>query len=153
MMNKIKNKSLFITIIALFMIIVITLLGCIPISWTFITGFLVGSVLSIVGYLLNEMTYGYFMTKKRKFIFSFMFGFFKFFLWFAIFSAILIGLIFANKTYTNNKVSGIDGMFNIFLFLLGYLLYPQSIIINQIFETSKDLILKKIKKDKGRQYE
>lgn len=89
------------------------------------------------------------MSRRKTFKWMFFLSFLKFIVWIICFSAIFIGVLYANKNIgTNIKKTNewIDGVFNIFLFIVGSSIIMISIIFYHIVESIMNKKKKNIKK-------
>lgn len=107
------------------------------ISWTYLTGFLLGCFCSLSFYWLNEWCFGIWLSRRRTFRSMFLISFLKFFVQMLLLSLILIGILFLNQFYNSNQnwdlsTKRIDGIFNIFLFIVGCSMMMISIIFYHI---------------------
>ena len=107
------------------------------ISWTYLTGFLLGCLCSLSFYWLNEWCFGIWLARRRTFRLMFLISFLKFFAQMLILSLILIGVLYLNQFYNSDQKwdlsrKRIDGIFNIFLFIVGCSMMMISIIFYHI---------------------
>lgn len=107
------------------------------ISWTYLTGFLLGCLCSLSFYWLNEWCFGIWLAKRKTFRLMFLISFLKFFAQMLILSLILIGVLYLNQFYNSDQKwdlsrKRIDGIFNIFLFIVGCSMMMISIIFYHI---------------------
>lgn len=144
MFKKIKDKKniifLLINLISIIVFVVVSF-----IDWSLVTGFILGSIVSILSYLLNKFYVSKLLSKRRTFKSSFFISIIKSIILFILMGGVLIGILFANNLNYNSWISG---MFNVFTFLYGYSTIMISIIVNYLFfgkNTSKNKI--KIKKE------
>ena len=107
------------------------------ISWTYLTGFLLGCLCSLSFYWLNEWCFGIWLARRKTFRLMFLISFLKFFAQMLILSLILIGVLYLNQFYNSDQKwdlsrKRIDGIFNIFLFIVGCSMMMISIIFYHI---------------------
>lgn len=103
---------------------------CSIISYTYLTGFLLGSLISIAIFFANTFFFGFLLRSKKTFKKTFLISLFKTLLTSFLWIGILISVIFINKAFNkNDKLMPIDGIFNFFTLLTGILTYQMSIII------------------------
>lgn len=96
-----------------------------------------GVVLSVSSYLLDQKLYGIWLSKRRSFRLTFFLTIFKFFVWSIIYGGVFIGVLHANKSVHSNFHSDLywmDGMFNVFLFIVGSSMIMISVVVNCIAE-------------------
>jgi len=103
------------------------------ISYTYLTGFLLGAITSLLIFFANTIFFGNLLKTKRTFWKTFFISLtktlFTSFLW----AGVLISVIFINRTFNNNDKSlSIDGIFNFFTVFGGFLTIPLSIIVYHI---------------------
>ncbi len=96
------------------------------VNWSSLTGFLVGTIVSMLLWLINKYYVSKLLSKRRSFKLGFFASFLKSIIWLIIITGTLIGILFANNLLTNS--SWIDGVFNVFAFVYGVLLMPVAII-------------------------
>lgn len=141
MYEKKQNQKIIIIflIFVLFFALIFSILSFI--DWLYLTGFILGSLLSVVLFQMNRVYVFFLLSKKRKFKAGFLFSFLKSFLLFFLFSGLLIGVLFLNKII---KKDWITGIFNIFTFIFGCSIIVISIFVQHIYE----IIYKKLKSKK-----
>ncbi len=128
-----KNILLIFCILFTISLIVFFTLSCL--NWSFLTGFLLGVLISIINYLLNELFFIKLLSKKRKFFLAFFLTNFKNLFWLVLFSSTFIGILFANNLLKNMWT---DGIFNIYTFIYGSLFVGISIVIENFWQIIKD---------------
>ena len=104
-------------------------------NWSLLTGFLLGVLISIINYLLNELFFIKLLSKKRKFFLAFFLTNLKHLVWLVLFSGTFIGILFANNLLKNMWT---DGIFNIYTFIYGSLFVAISIITENFWQIIKD---------------
>ena len=113
--------------------IVIILSSIAFVTWSYLSGFVVGSIFAVSSYFLNEWLCGLFLSKQRKFKTVFMISLLKFSLWSLVLVGLLIAMIYANQAYNQWQFaipkSAIDGSFNIFWFIVGSSMVMLTIIL------------------------
>ncbi|MGL5205819.1 MAG: hypothetical protein ACRC7B_02840 [Metamycoplasmataceae bacterium] len=104
-------------------------------SYTYLTGFLIGSLVSISIFFATNFFLGKLLSNKRTFKMGFLLSFLKFILTSCLLIGTLISIIFINKAFHkgDNSLSNIDGIFNFFTVLAGLFTIPTSIIFYQIW--------------------
>ncbi len=116
------------------------------ISYTYLTGFLLGSLVSISIFFANSFFLGKLLSTKKTFKKTFIISFIKFLLTSCLLIGTLISIIFINKAFNNSNDSSlnIDGIFNFFTVFVGLLTFQISILIYHIL----DYVIQKWKKKK-----
>ncbi|MBD5423188.1 MAG: hypothetical protein HDR43_01700 [Mycoplasma sp.] len=142
-MDKLR-KNILVTFLIIFSISIVAFSIFCYLDWSLLTGFLIGSCISVSGYLITELFSSKLLSKRRTFKFAFVLVFMKSTIWLLVFSGIFIGILFANNTLGNSWTNGI---FNIFSFIYGSSMIWLSIIIYNFIEML-DLKFKK-RKEKG----
>lgn len=140
-------KKLTKSIILIFCILFITSLLIFSslsyLNWSLLTGYLLGVLLAIVNYLLNELFFIKLLSKKRKFFLAFFLANLKNLVWLVLFSGTFIGILFANNLLKNMWT---DGIFNIYTFIYGSLFVGISIITENFLQIIKNKIKKRKEK-------
>lgn len=116
-------------------------------SYTYLTGFLLGSVISISIFFATNFFLGKLLSNKRNFKTTFIISFIKFLLTSFLWVGTLISTIFINKAFnqSSNSWLNIDGIFNFFTVFAGLLSLQVSILIYHIWSS----IITSIKNKKG----
>lgn len=140
MTNKLRKK-MYITFSFLVGISILVFSIVCFINWSLLTGFLLGTSVSFLMYLLNEIYVSHLLSKRRSFKFAFFAGVTKSLILVGLVIAILTGVLFANKQL---KSSWINGVFNVFTFIYGTTTIPIAIIIYNLV----DIVRKKDKRKK-----
>lgn len=140
MTNKLRKK-MYITFSFLVGISILVFSIVCFINWSLLTGFLLGTSVSFLMYLLNEVYVSHLLSKRRSFKFVFFVGVTKSLILVGLVIAILTGVLFANKQL---KSSWINGVFNVFTFIYGTTTIPIAIIIYNLV----DIVRKKDKHKK-----
>lgn len=104
-------------------------------SYTYLTGFLLGSVVSISIFFITNMFLGKLLSNKRTFKTTFIISFMKFLLTSGLLIGTLIATILINKAFNQNDNSwlNIDGIFNFFTVLTGLLTIQISVLFYHIW--------------------
>lgn len=134
MFNKIKKNKPLVTWIVLTILSLVIFSIVSFINWSILTGYIVGSIVSIASYYLNKFYVSQLLSKRRSFKLSFFLSQLKTFFWLILVAGTLIGILFANKLLTN---SWIDGIFNVFSFIYGCVTIQISLIIAYLFFTKE----------------
>lgn len=134
MFNKIKKNKPLVTWIVLTILSLVIFSIVSFINWSILTGYIVGSIVSIASYYLNKFYVSQLLSKRRSFKLSFFLSQLKTFFWLILVAGTLIGILFANKSLTN---SWIDGIFNVFSFIYGCVTIQISLIIAYLFFTKE----------------
>ena len=145
-MNYINLEKNIIKLWLVLVIIVSLILSIASISsYTYLTGFLLGSIVSISTFLANNVFFGKLLSTKKTFKKTFFITFLKFLLTSCLIVGTLISVIFINKTVnkSNNSMLNIDGIFNFFALLAGLLTIQFSIIFYHILIFINEHIKKK----------
>lgn len=137
--KKLKNK-IIITFSILVIVSLLVFLIVSYIDWCLLTGFVIGTIISILSFLLNELFVSQLLSKRRSFKIGFLLGIFKSIIWLLMLGGTFIGILFANNLLKN---SWITGTFNIFTYIYGCLTIPIAIIIYNFVDL---LVNKKIKR-------
>lgn len=142
-----RNLMKIFTLLSLLVALILAIISFFT-NWSFLTGFSLGCLCAIGFYWFNEWIFGLLLAKRRAFRSMFIISFLKFLLQMILFVAILIGIIFLNQFYNQNKnldlaTKRIDGIFNLFLFIVGCSMMMISIIIYHIGQ----LIMKRKKRN------
>lgn len=116
-------------------------------SYTYLTGFLLGSIVSISIFFATNLFLGKLLSNKRTFKTTFIISFLKFLLTSCLLVGTLISTIFINKAFnkSNDSWENIDGIFNFFTVFAGLLSLQFSIVIYHI----GSWIMESIKNKKG----
>lgn len=140
MFNKIKNNRPLLSWIVLTIISLVTFSIVTFINWSLLTGYIVGSIVSIISYYLNKFYVSQLLSKRRSFKLSFFLTQLKTFFWLFLVAGTLIGILFANNLLTD---SWIDGIFNVFSFIFGCVMIQISFIVAYLFSPNKKRSFKK----------
>lgn len=117
-------------VLVIFVSIVLSIVSII--SYTYLTGFLFGSLVSLVIFLANNFFIGILLKSKKTFKKTFFISIIKTLLTSGALIGILILVIFINKTFNKNSDLPIDGIFNFFTVFFGLLTHQISIIFYHI---------------------
>ncbi|MGL6125441.1 MAG: hypothetical protein ACRC1F_03110 [Metamycoplasmataceae bacterium] len=111
-------------------------------SYTYLTGFLLGSSVSVLIFFATNFFLGKLLSDKRTFKTAFFFSFMKFILTSGLLVGTLISTIFINKMFNkgDNSWHDIDGIFNFFTVLAGLLTIQISIVIYHIWTWIYEII-------------
>ncbi|MGL5591006.1 MAG: hypothetical protein ACRDCJ_02460 [Metamycoplasmataceae bacterium] len=117
-------------------------------SYTYLTGFLIGSAVSISIFFATNFFLGKLLSNKRTFKMGFLLAFINFLLTSCLLIGTLILILVINKEFnkSDNSLTNIDGIFNFFTVLLGLFTIKISIVLQHIWV----LIYKKNKERKER---
>lgn len=140
-MNK-EKKQLLIIFCILFLINVLIFAIISFINWSWLVGFITGSIIGLFFQWTNEFYLSQLLSRRRTFKNTFFWSILKFLIFIICFLGLFILIIFTNKWVSN---SFIDGVFNIFTFLYGISLFWISIIVFNCFNIYSDKIKKKHK--------
>ncbi|MGL4343012.1 MAG: hypothetical protein ACRCRZ_00375 [Metamycoplasmataceae bacterium] len=112
----------------LFLVSIITLVLVIIsfISFTFVTGFILGSLISIIIFGFNYFFLAKLLSKKRKKNNSIFISIIKYLITIVIYVGFILMVVFSNLAY---RESYIDGVFNFFCFFAGLITIHISIIV------------------------
>lgn len=124
MRKNFKNK-VFITFIVIIIISIIVFASISFINWSLLTGFIIGTIISILNYYITKFYSTSLLSKRRSFKLSFFVGIMKSIIFFSLVAGTFIGILFANKQLND---SWINGTFNVFTFICGCISVPLSII-------------------------
>ncbi|MGL5732585.1 MAG: hypothetical protein ACRCXE_00730 [Metamycoplasmataceae bacterium] len=104
-------------------------------SYTYLTGFLIGSVVSISIFFATNFFLGKLLSNKRTFKTGFLLSLLKFVLTSCLLVGTLISIIFINKAFnkSDDSLTNIDGIFNFFTVLVGLLTIQISIVLYHIW--------------------
>ncbi len=138
METKFKRET-FIVFLSLLLISVIVFAIVSFLNWSLLTGFLIGSIVSFLTYLLNVKYLAHLLSRRRSFKFAFIVGILRALIWLGLIAGVLIGVLFANKNISH---SWINGIFNIFTFIYGCVIIPLSLCVVGIIEIFKKRKLK-----------
>lgn len=117
-------------VLVIFVSIVLSIVSII--SYTYLTGFLFGSLVSLVIFLANNFFIGILLKSKKTFKKTFFISIIKTLLTSGALIGILILVIFINKAFNKNSDLPIDGIFNFFTVFFGLLTHQISIIFYHI---------------------
>ncbi|MGL5617914.1 MAG: hypothetical protein ACRCWU_02575 [Metamycoplasmataceae bacterium] len=117
-------------------------------SYTYLTGFLIGSAVSISIFFTTNFFLEKLLSDKRTFKIGFLLSLLKFLLTSCLLVGTLISIIFINKAFnkSDNSLTNIDGIFNFFTVLVGLFTIQISITLYNIWVW----IYKNIKERKGK---
>lgn len=133
-----KKQTLFIFIVY-FLINLFIFATLSFLNWTLITGFILGTLFSMISFFINLITTKRLLSRRRRFTNAFLISMIKFLLWTIITCFIFIGIIFLNKQFDH---SAINGIFNIFTFIYGCITVPIIIILDNFWNIFKSKKLK-----------
>lgn len=134
--NQSKKHLIIFGILTTFISLILTIFTFV--SYTYLTGFLIGSLISLIGYLFNYFALEKWLRKKRSKKISFWMTMIKSFVWMMVVAGLFIGILFANKSLNSNSSnfwSWIDGVFNILFVIFGLSMMLISIFCFSIWET------------------
>lgn len=137
------TKSILLIFCILFITSLLIFSSLSYLNWSLLTGYLLGVLLAIVNYLLNELFFIKLLSKKRKFFLAFFLANLKNLVWLVLFSGTFIGILFANNLLKNMWT---DGIFNIYTFIYGSLFVGISIITENFLQIIKNKIKKRKEK-------
>lgn len=137
MLNTKINKDFMKIFIVIWLIFVLTLSIISFIDWSYLTGFVLGSLFSVISFWINELLFGVWLSKRKSFKTMFLISMIKYLIWTIVLSGLIIAILFLNKTYnqkSNDLMDWCSGVFNIFLFIVGSSILFLTIIIYHIAE-------------------
>ncbi|MGL5308738.1 MAG: hypothetical protein ACRC9F_01680 [Metamycoplasmataceae bacterium] len=104
-------------------------------SYTYLTGFLLGSLVSISIFFITNFFLGKLLSHKRTFRMAFFLSFIKFLLTSCLLIGTLLSTIFINKAFnkSDNSLANIDGIFNFFTVLVGLFTIQITIVLYHIW--------------------
>lgn len=134
--DQIKKQLIIFSILTICVSIILSIFTFI--SYTYLTGFLIGSLISLIGYVFNYFILEKWLSKKRSKKSSFWIAILKSFIWMIIVGCVFIGILFANKSLNSNPSnfwSWCDGVFNVLFVIFGLSMMLISIFGFSIMET------------------
>ena len=113
------------------------------ISWTYLTGFLLGSLLALASYGANEWFLGHLLSRRRRFRTAFTLSLLKLVLQLLLLALITAAICWANKRYNHHlgmevRFAVVDGVFNLVFFIVGL----SMVMISVFVATIAQLIMK-----------
>ncbi|MGL5357918.1 MAG: hypothetical protein ACRDA7_00935 [Metamycoplasmataceae bacterium] len=133
------EKKLIKTWLVIFTISIVIMLGLLYLSYTYLTGFLIGFFGSTISFIVNYFFVTKLLSKKRNKGFVILMSFARFFSIMAINVMLIIMVLNVNKLVGTK--SSLDGIFNFWTFLFGLTISYISIflanIIDSLFKKTK----------------
>ncbi|MGL4183547.1 MAG: hypothetical protein ACRCRP_00235 [Metamycoplasmataceae bacterium] len=127
------EKKLIKTWLIIFIVSIIIMLGLLYLSYTYLTGFLVGFFGSTTSFITNYFFVTKLLSKKRSKGFVILISFVRFFLIMAINIILIIIVLNINKLVEVKNL--LDGVFNFWTFLFGLTISYISIFLTNIIDT------------------
>ena len=142
-----STRNFLITVILFQTINIVVLASLSILSWTYLSGFLLGMVLSLTTTGINVFFVNHLLNKKRTKTITILSNILRFIVWLVVAISFFVMSLFVNDIYNQHQQgvwNWIDGIFNLFTFIYGASTIMISFVINEIVM----IILNKLKTKK-----